>query len=43
MQGTSLYVKGVSVTTSAGVGVGGGELNKEQKALRTASDTAVQA
>jgi hypothetical protein len=43
MQGTSLNVKGVSVTTPAGVGVGGGELNKEQKALQTASDTAVQA
>ena len=43
MQGTTLNIKGVSVTTPAGVGVGGGELNKEQKALQTASDTAVQA
>lgn len=43
MQGTSLDIKGVSVTTPVGVGVGGGELNKEQKALQTASDAAVRA
>ncbi len=43
MQGRTLNIKGVSVTTPAGIGVGGGELNTEQKALQTASDTAIRA
>ena len=43
MQGSSVNIKGVSVTTPLGVGVGGGEVSKEQKALQTASDAAIQA
>ncbi|MBA3832920.1 MAG: hypothetical protein H0X34_13705 [Chthoniobacterales bacterium] len=43
MSGTTLNIKGVKVVTPAGIGVEGGELNKEQKALQTASDAAQQA
>ncbi len=43
VQGKTVNIKGVSVTTPAGVGVGGGELNREDKALQVASDAALQA
>jgi hypothetical protein len=43
VQGKTLNIKGVSVTTPMGVGVGGGELNREDKALQVASDAALQA
>lgn len=43
MQGKALSIKGVNVTTPVGVGVGGGELNREDKALQTASEAAQMA
>lgn len=43
MSGATLNIKGVKVVTPAGIGVGGGEFTKEQKALQTASDAAQQA
>jgi hypothetical protein len=43
MQGKTLNIKGVNVTTPVGVGVGGGELNHEDKALQTASEAAQMA
>jgi len=43
MTGSTLNVKGVKMTTPVGVGVDGGELTREQKALQTASDAAIQA
>lgn len=43
MTGTTLNIKGVKLVTPAGIGVEGGEFNKEQKALQTASDAAQQA
>jgi hypothetical protein len=43
VQGKTLNIKGVTVTTPVGVGVGGGELTREDKALQVASDAALQA
>jgi hypothetical protein len=43
VQGKTLNIKGVNVTTPMGVGVGGGELTREDKALQVASDAALQA
>jgi hypothetical protein len=43
MTGTTVNIKGVNVTTPAGVSLGGGEFHKEQVALQTASDAAQQA
>ena len=43
VQGKNLSIKGVNVTTPMGVGVGGGELTREDKALQVASDAALQA
>jgi hypothetical protein len=43
MQGKTVNIKGVRVTTPMGVGLGGGELTREDKALQVASDAALQA
>jgi len=43
MQGKTVDIKGVNVTTPAGVGIGGGEFSREDKALQTASEAAQMA
>ncbi len=40
MQGKAVSIKGVTVTTPAGIGGGGGEFTREDKALQTASEAA---